>query len=912
MDSSFSTHSQTLEQRRALAEETVSYTVYLAPVSLSTLDRSRDLFSVGLESAKLTKTLVSSIVADLTKDYIWHKDAFSLRADTWDSEFASHPYLKGETRIGDSLDDEWLIVFILREITKRIPGSVVRVHDNDGEFLLIEAADHIPSWLDPDTSENRVFIYEGNLHIIPIAITDEEKKTFPPAVGTKTKPPKLQDALDLIRSSSSSTTTVSTLANLTIQNAAFGPLISGSGNSQGVHQDQQTFATRKALKQKHIARCQIPLDVARVLKARPELVTMACEAFYTRDALAMASCSRMTKFLPEISSSSVETASASHNISRLGKNRTPFITTAVCFTKTCYAQLMGQQFRPPKIWDGIVLPHNTSEANDPQKTKEAELGMKLTCGFEILCSPDYPEDWGLKNTKNIKLEASSLAKVDFPFATDNGWRNFKNSLSARKYYDNERSGSRLYQELELAAKKQYLERRAEQLRDVNDLESGAPMSYCGHGYHPVHEIDQILSGDLQSSDITSLVDDRKDDDDSWMDVDIQSLEDMMRSRGFGGSTFRQEAQSSHAGLDMQQMLNSIGDFIEKGQGGVEGAEFLDEQSDEGDDEDEDETDREEKGNAESDEDSTEGESFSHGHHEGTLENGMEAENIDDEDEDKDDDIFASDYEERQAKKLATKGGTTAGRGAFVFGKTETKNETKAPQTFAMDNSNFRNILIQTFGEGIASAKPKKTLEQEDQSDQEDADGLKFQGYMEAMDAELSGTTIGLSFEKMPAKPTIKTPSTQSSQADKGKSKLQSSKEAKPEKNLEELMKEHAARLRRGFSRHGPLPTLGNPYGYDPDAIAYEDDEDDGEDENVTVACLAAISPDNKVVGDVMEEIDEGEVVDVDLNLAKNLLESFNSQAGLAGPGGNLLSRLGFILPRDESDSGGGDDDDGDD
>jgi hypothetical protein len=477
----------------------------------------------------------------------------------------------------------------------------------------------------------------------------------------------------------------------------------------------------------------------------------------------------------------------------------------------------------------------------------------------------------------------------------------------------------------VAAKKQYLEHRAEQLHDVNDLESGAPMSYCGHGYHPVHEIDRILSGDLQSSDITSLVDDRKDDDDSWMDVDIQSLEDMMRSRGFGGSTFRQEAQSSHSGLDMKQMLNSIGDFIEKGQGGVEGAEFLDEHSDEeGDDEDEDETDREDKGNAESDEDLTEGESFSHGHQEGTLENGMGAENIDDEDEEEDDDIFASDYEERQAKKLATKGGTAAGRGAFVFGnemmnfdnadlvrvtETETKNVTKTPQTFAMDNSNFRNILIQTFGEGIASAKPKRTLEQEeDQSDQEDVDGLKFQGYMEAMDAELSGTTIGLSFEKMPAKPTIKTPSTQSSQTDKGKSKLQSSKETKPEKNLEELVKEHAARLRRGFSRHGPLPTLGNPYGYDPDAIAYEDDEDDGEDENETVARLAAISPDNKVVGDVMEEIEEGEVVDVDLNLAKNLLESFNSQAGLAGPGGNLLSRLGFVLPRDESDSGGSDDD----
>lgn len=31
-----------------------------------------------------------------------------------------------------------------------------RVEDNDGEFLLIEAADYLPKWLNPDSSENRV------------------------------------------------------------------------------------------------------------------------------------------------------------------------------------------------------------------------------------------------------------------------------------------------------------------------------------------------------------------------------------------------------------------------------------------------------------------------------------------------------------------------------------------------------------------------------------------------------------------------------------------------------------------------------------------------------------------------------------------------------------------------------------
>lgn len=37
--------------------------------------------------------------------------------------------------------------------------SVCRVEDNDGEFLLIEAADHLPKWLNPDSSENRVGLH---------------------------------------------------------------------------------------------------------------------------------------------------------------------------------------------------------------------------------------------------------------------------------------------------------------------------------------------------------------------------------------------------------------------------------------------------------------------------------------------------------------------------------------------------------------------------------------------------------------------------------------------------------------------------------------------------------------------------------------------------------------------------------
>ncbi|KAF9110245.1 hypothetical protein BGX27_006612 [Mortierella sp. AM989] len=934
MDSLFPTHDRLQEQRRALAEETVSYAIYLLPYTeseggpLNDSMQDQNEFQVELESVQLAKTLISSIVTELAQGYIWQKDAFSLRVEHTTSD---RPYLRGETRIGDSLDDEWLIVFLLREITRRIPGSVARIQDNDGEFLLIEAADFIPSWLDPDNSENRVFIYNGNLHIIPIAVTAEEKTIFPSTVGTKTRSPKLQDALDMIRSSSHAPTkdkgndseqiAVPTLASLKIQQAAFAPILSDSS--------QQHFAARKIIDQKHHARCQIPVNIARILKARPELVTRACEAFYTRDALAMATCSRMKMFLP--APSEVEKVTTLPlGTTRLGKNETPFITTTVCFTKTCYAQLMGQQFRPPKIWDGIIPPHPTDDSNDLQKFKEAELGMKLTCGFEILCSPEYPGDFGFKGGVEFKVEASGCKRTEnFPFATDSGWRTFKNNLTNRKYFRDERPGSQAYRQLEETAKSQFLEYKTAQLSasEESDEPVLGSVSFHGHGYHPVEEIERILGATPNNDLIINLVNDREGDDDSWMDVDLPMLEDMMHARGFGGAAMKETDQSSKAGFDMQQMLGRFEEFVQEGKGGIEGAEFMDEQSSESEDEDEDED--------EKDEDiDTEESNRLPNLNESIDPNEQEHKNrrVAGEEDDDDDDIFASDYEERQAKKQAAKRGNDAG--AFIFGSdmmsfdnsmavdssdTEIK-VANSLQTFGLDREKFKNILTKNFGDRSATSRTKGGLNRGGGSDGEGNDGNAdiemdeqgLQDYMAALDAELSETKMGESFEKMPAAifrevktstpssaPGIVDPSTKA----KGKGVHRGTNPPKPEKNLEELVKEYAARSRRGFGRQGPLSTSGNQYGYDPSAVAFADDEDDDEDDdelNTPTARISAISPEDEVDEKMTDDEDEneGEIVDVDLNLAKNLLESFKSQGGLPGPGGNLLSRLGIVLPRD--------------
>lgn len=64
--------------------------------------------------------------------------------------------LHGRTNFGDSIEDEWVIVYLLRELTNRHKDIWVRVVDSDGEFLLVEAAGTLPAWLEPEVADNRV------------------------------------------------------------------------------------------------------------------------------------------------------------------------------------------------------------------------------------------------------------------------------------------------------------------------------------------------------------------------------------------------------------------------------------------------------------------------------------------------------------------------------------------------------------------------------------------------------------------------------------------------------------------------------------------------------------------------------------------------------------------------------------
>lgn len=77
------------------------------------------------------------------------------------------------------MDDEWFIVWLLFQLSRNDPDLAISVVDNDGQFLLIEAALVIPRWIKPENTKNRVWIHKGNIHIIPLPRTPAELTLVP-------------------------------------------------------------------------------------------------------------------------------------------------------------------------------------------------------------------------------------------------------------------------------------------------------------------------------------------------------------------------------------------------------------------------------------------------------------------------------------------------------------------------------------------------------------------------------------------------------------------------------------------------------------------------------------------------------------------------------------------------------------
>ncbi|KAB0352038.1 hypothetical protein FD754_016895 [Muntiacus muntjak] len=310
----------------ATVEDTVEYRLFLIPDKRGDPEEHREILQKYIER-------IMTQFAPILVPYIWQNQPFNLKYKPGKGDVPAHIF--GMTKFGDNIEDEWFIVYIVKQITKEFPELVARIEDNDGEFLLIEAADFLPKWLDPDNSANRVFFHQGELCIIPAPRKSGTVSWLP------TTPPTISQALSII-----STHPEKILASESVR-AAVNRRIRGY--------------PEKIKASLHQAHCFLPAGIAAVLKQHPRLVAAGVQAFYLRDPIDLRACRVFKTFLPETR-----------------------IMTSVTFTKCLYAQLVQQRFVPDRR-SGYKLPPPCH----PQY-RAHELGMKLAHGFEILCSKCSP------------------------------------------------------------------------------------------------------------------------------------------------------------------------------------------------------------------------------------------------------------------------------------------------------------------------------------------------------------------------------------------------------------------------------------------------------------------------------------------------------------------------------------------
>lgn len=204
----------------------------------------------------------------------------------------------------------------------------------------------------------------------------------------------------------------------------------------------------------HKVRVRVPVSVAQILKHEPCLISLAVEGFYDRDIDSMKYAAKMNGFLPNGS----------------GED---FVEVLAKMSRAMYGQLMQQTFQAPKCYP---MPGRSEGGY-----AEAELGMKIACGFEMI--------YQLRKREGAEGKGST-------------WEAFRESLEKSGYFRGLLPGSKEYWGLMENAEEYY--RNSSLHSRASDILSA-----------PVRRIDEILALPC-SADNFKGQELLPSDDDSWL------------------------------------------------------------------------------------------------------------------------------------------------------------------------------------------------------------------------------------------------------------------------------------------------------------------------------------------------------------------------------------------------------------
>ena len=152
---------------RTLEPNCVQYLIYFDDVSCALEEKKNEIFKHLEQDFEAKEALLSSKMKrkdDVYDAYCYHREGFNLTRAFCDA--TKRWCLKGSTKFGDALDDEWMVANILFRLSVRFEDTSVRMFDDDGEFLLVECAHVLPMWVEPNVAEGRTFIRHGAVHVV--------------------------------------------------------------------------------------------------------------------------------------------------------------------------------------------------------------------------------------------------------------------------------------------------------------------------------------------------------------------------------------------------------------------------------------------------------------------------------------------------------------------------------------------------------------------------------------------------------------------------------------------------------------------------------------------------------------------------------------------------------------------------
>ncbi|KAH9054175.1 SGT1-domain-containing protein [Lactarius vividus] len=493
----------------SIAEDTIYYALH-PPESSS--DRT---------SATVLALSVQNFVESLLPDFLWHRDTFQVKVVQ--NRDKSGWILEGWMRVGDSIDDEWCVVWLLREVSEKW-DCAISVRDSDGEFLLIEAADDLPSWVTPSVVENRVWIYRSHLHLIPLShVSPHSSKRRSVSFASDDNDDlvttdeflDISDAVKLVRD-----TTTSTRAHPQIEQTVWQRVA------------RRVPASHNLQRHVHKAKAYLPVDIAKALSVNSALVQKAVEVFYTRDAVQLRAVHKMTRFSPQ-----------------------PCLLRTVRLTRTAYAQLVGQKFYPPKVFG------RWSEKEGTPEWRWKDLGMKIACGFEML----YQEGRARAEILDSSSTVVSVQAQKDALQRDPEFIKYINGIQAVGYFRGEIEGSQLWDALESKALAVFLQSRQE--------DDASRPSFAS----------QVNTAIANAGDLTQSQD--LDDPDDWLTVNAEDLDRVLQgnmnhtaphtSHNMEVDPESQGHDTSHAqAAKLRDLANKVDAFV-AGEGDIEGAMFED-------------------------------------------------------------------------------------------------------------------------------------------------------------------------------------------------------------------------------------------------------------------------------------------------------------------------------------------------